>query len=97
MTSQRWHVSGRHYCDFETPSDNPSDYEFPSMIREFLGNFEIKQDLRNLEDIVAWNEGHADRALPAREYEGDDNPTPLANIPQRILPRQSSGHPWRAL
>ncbi|KAL2206406.1 amidase-like protein [Sarocladium strictum] len=40
-------------------------YEFPSLTKEFLGNFEGDDGLTSLEDVVAWNDEHAEKALPA--------------------------------
>ncbi|KAH8178581.1 amidase domain-containing protein [Sarocladium implicatum] len=40
-------------------------YEFPSLIKEFLENFENHSGIESLEDIITWNEKHADKALPA--------------------------------
>lgn len=44
-----------------------SDHEFASVLEEFITmNFEHDPDLTNIADLVAWNEAHADVAMPER-------------------------------
>ena len=40
------------------------DYEFPQEVARFISNFEPDVTLKNLKDVVEWNEKHADTALP---------------------------------
>jgi hypothetical protein len=43
-----------------------TDDEFPSNIAEFITCFE-PAGVKTLRDVMAWNEEHADIALPERE------------------------------
>lgn len=43
------------------------DHEFPSVVEKFIGfNFEHNSSLTNVADLIAWNEAHADIAMPKR-------------------------------
>ncbi|PSR82679.1 amidase-like protein [Coniella lustricola] len=40
-------------------------HEFPGVLRDFIAtNFEHDPNIRDLRDIVAWNQAHAERAMP---------------------------------
>lgn len=44
-----------------------SDHEFPDALQDFMGtNFEHDPKLTNLADLVAWNQAHAEVAMPER-------------------------------
>ena len=51
------------------PADHLADYEFPSMLEEFISNFHASPDVKNLRDIIAWNEMHSAEALPERRLD----------------------------
>lgn len=51
------------------------DHEFASVLQDFIAtNFEHDPKLTNLADLVAWNEAHAEEAMPEREFRA---PLPL--------------------
>lgn len=45
-----------------------ADHEFPREVEKFIKeNFEPSPALRNLADVIAWNEEHSEQALPERK------------------------------
>lgn len=43
------------------------DRQFPKVMEEFIRCFEPDPSVTSLEDIIAWNEAHAEEAMPERE------------------------------
>ena len=75
--------------------DTNADYEFPDAVKSFIAEFEPREDIKDLRDIISWNEKHAAQALPEREYH--DFPqlpvqgtATLAHTKQHTRPKPSS-------
>jgi hypothetical protein len=67
-----------------------TDYEFPSLVEEFLGNFDESLGIKSLEDIIGWNEENAQNALPPCEFVRETmGPASSANKLQRIQLKRS--------
>jgi hypothetical protein len=62
----KWEYSSSLDCFFRT--DLREDNKFPQKIAEFIAAFEHQTDISSLEDVIKWNEEHAELALPIRKY-----------------------------
>jgi len=71
-------------------TDRPKDHEFPHNVDEFIACFHGDDEIRNLQDIVGWNERNSDIAMPERKSLAHLHIRGLSNPAQHTRARPSS-------